>query len=68
MILTYEPTRRDRFILSSRLMELFGFSPSQARYLALNAYGYCSDLLRQLDDLHKSADTIRIVLENYGLK
>ncbi len=53
--------------MSCRLQHEFDFTPSQARYLSVNCFGYCRDILKQLDDIHKSAELIRRVLENYGL-
>ena len=49
-----EPTRDDKRRLSKELQKRFGFSKTQSDYLVVNSYGYCSDIIKQLQEIEKS--------------
>ena len=59
-----EPTRIDKVNLSKELEKRFGFTVSQSRYLAINAYGYCNDTVNTIKQIEKSMKTLKKVLED----
>ena len=58
-----EPTRDDKRKLSSELQKRFGFNKAQSDYLVVNSYGYCSDIITQIQEIEKSMKSLKRVLE-----
>ena len=63
-----EPSRDEKLKLAAELQKRFGFSKGQSQYLAINSYGYCSDIISQLKQTEKSMNLLKKVLEGLEIK
>ena len=59
-----EPTRQEKVTLSKELEKRFGFTVAQARYLAINSFGYGNDTINTIRQIEKSMKTLKKVLED----
>lgn len=57
-------SRLERLRLAKKLEVKFDFTPIQFRYLAVNAYGYCCDIIDQIEHIYISMSYLKNVLED----
>lgn len=59
-----DPSRLDRLCLAKKLEVKFDFTTMQSRYLAVNAYGFCCDIIDQIEHIDISISYLKNVLED----